>query len=405
MISARKKLKQAVYETAFKEVASAARDASVVSGLTHNFYRYPARFSPKFVRAAIQTFSKPGDWIIDPFAGGGTTLVEALVAGRNVLGVDISELAIFVCKAKTLHISDSDAEAVKIWVRYLPERLNMRLPSQYFNEYASAGYYRNIEGKRYWRLRKAIEQALVSITDLPNKRTQTFARCVILRTAQWALDSRKVLPSISSFRSEIVGRTFLMLSGALDLRANVPRNPSRRRPKTICLNRPAAGLEFEPIVKKIPPPALIMTSPPYPGVHVLYHRWQVDGRKETPAPFWIANQHDGAGLSHYALGDRKHPQLRTYFENLKASFESIANICGPKTAIVQMLAFAEPAWQLPHYLEIMKSCGLSEIRSWSKSNDSDGRLWRTIPRRKWYVQKNKDTRKPREVVLIHTKSI
>ncbi len=41
-----------------------------VSGLTHNFYRYSARFSPKFVREIIQVFSQPGDVILDPFVGG-----------------------------------------------------------------------------------------------------------------------------------------------------------------------------------------------------------------------------------------------------------------------------------------------------------------------------------------------
>lgn len=33
----------------------AARDKSRISGLTHNSYRYPARFSPKFVRAPGRT--------------------------------------------------------------------------------------------------------------------------------------------------------------------------------------------------------------------------------------------------------------------------------------------------------------------------------------------------------------
>jgi len=33
---------------------AAARDQAPVTGLTHNFYRYPARFSPRFVRAAIE---------------------------------------------------------------------------------------------------------------------------------------------------------------------------------------------------------------------------------------------------------------------------------------------------------------------------------------------------------------
>lgn len=41
-----------------------------VAGLSHGFYRYPARFSPLFARAAIETFTKPGDMIFDPFMGG-----------------------------------------------------------------------------------------------------------------------------------------------------------------------------------------------------------------------------------------------------------------------------------------------------------------------------------------------
>ena len=45
------------------DLVAAARDASPVVGLTHNFYRYPARFSPKFVRAAIEAFSAPDDLI------------------------------------------------------------------------------------------------------------------------------------------------------------------------------------------------------------------------------------------------------------------------------------------------------------------------------------------------------
>jgi len=65
---------------------------------------------------------------------------------------------------------------------------------------------------------------------------------------------------------------------------------------------------------------------PYPGVHVLYHRWQVDGRKEAPLPFMIANKLDGAGSSYYTMGDRKFPKLRTYFENIRRSMASAAEI-------------------------------------------------------------------------------
>src|SRR5437016_5046917 len=79
---------------------AAARDLDPVRGLTHGFYKYPARFSPLFVRAAIETFTSPTDFILDNHVGGGTTLVEGLALGRNAIGVDISALASFVASVK-----------------------------------------------------------------------------------------------------------------------------------------------------------------------------------------------------------------------------------------------------------------------------------------------------------------
>ena len=40
-----------------QRLAEAAHDQSRVKGLTHEFYRYPARFSPTFVRGAIEAFT------------------------------------------------------------------------------------------------------------------------------------------------------------------------------------------------------------------------------------------------------------------------------------------------------------------------------------------------------------
>jgi hypothetical protein len=49
-------------------LVAGACDTTPVRGLTHGFYKYPARFSPSFVRAAIETFTQPADvW----FAGNG----------------------------------------------------------------------------------------------------------------------------------------------------------------------------------------------------------------------------------------------------------------------------------------------------------------------------------------------
>ena len=58
--------------------------------LTHSIYYYPAKFIPQVVRFCIKEFTKPGDWIIDPFAGSGTVGLEAFLTGRNVILLELN---------------------------------------------------------------------------------------------------------------------------------------------------------------------------------------------------------------------------------------------------------------------------------------------------------------------------
>jgi DNA modification methylase len=68
-----------------------------------------------FARAAIEAFSQPGDLVLDPFMGGGTTLVEALASGRGAVGTDTSELAAFISHVKTTPLSEHDLGVVHSW--------------------------------------------------------------------------------------------------------------------------------------------------------------------------------------------------------------------------------------------------------------------------------------------------
>ena len=65
-----------------KLLSEAVHSKATVSGFTHNFYNYPARFSPLFAETVIDIFTEPGDLVLDPFMGGGTTLVAARLSGR-----------------------------------------------------------------------------------------------------------------------------------------------------------------------------------------------------------------------------------------------------------------------------------------------------------------------------------
>lgn len=76
--------------------------------LLHNLHPYPARFIPQIPRRAISRWSRAGDLVLDPFCGSGTTLLEALLAGRDSIGVDNNSVATLVASAKVANYSDSD---------------------------------------------------------------------------------------------------------------------------------------------------------------------------------------------------------------------------------------------------------------------------------------------------------
>lgn len=383
----------------WEKLSQAIHDQQPVSGLTHSFYKYPARFSPSFARQIILSFSQPGDLVFDPFMGGGTTLVEACALGRRALGSDINSLAVFLTQTKTSIFTRSELTNLQAWATELTPKLNLRRKSVHSRDWARLGYQRNISGRSTWPVRKTLELALRSIRHLDNECERRFARCALLRTAQWALDCREDIPCAKEIRERFLFFVEEMIVGARQFARAVRRNGPN--PEVVCLHKSAIGIEKEQAVKKMVAPTLILTSPPYPGVHVLYHRWQVLGRRETPAPFWIAGTLDGAGASFYTFGDRHQKRLSKYYDQARMAFTSVAKIAMRETVIAQMVAFSEPRRQLPAYLKVMEECGLTEQKVPQLANHDDGRVWRSVPNRKWYANKGGATGGSKEVVLFH----
>jgi hypothetical protein len=377
-----------------QRVVDAINYRGVVTGLTHDFYRYPARFSPMFARAVIEAFTEPGDTILDPFAGGATSLVEALALGRNAVGLDISRLAVFLARVKTSLLSKRDVDAVLNWAINVAPELSPQRPVRRHWEWMEAGYQQNLP----WRFRKVAEQALNSAGHLP-ERLEPVARCIVLKTLQWAVDCKKHVPSSADFRERILESAISVTDGLRELNARV--SSLKRTPAMIEMFQGSADA-----VSSVPsqllrehPPKLVITSPPYPGVHVLYHRWQVQGRKETSAPFWIANCLDGQGASFYTFGDRrnqKHEEM--YFQKLHAAFGDIRRVVRHDAFIVQLVGFADPDAQLSGYLRTMSEAGFEEHEL---TGHGPRQFWRSVPNRKWYTWLRDETRQTSEVLLIH----
>jgi DNA modification methylase len=67
---------------------------------SHNIHSFPAKFPPQLPRKFIEGLTTPGDVVLDPMMGSGTTVLEAYLSGRHGVGFDIDPLAFMLTKAK-----------------------------------------------------------------------------------------------------------------------------------------------------------------------------------------------------------------------------------------------------------------------------------------------------------------
>jgi len=363
-----------------------------VVGSTHTFYRYPARFSPQFARAVIERFSQPGDCVLDPFMGGGTSIVEALRTGRAAIGIDLNALACFVASVKTTPLSENDHDRILHWIATLDHRFDRRAkkPRERITNLPTAAY-------------SLLQEFASNIDTMPFRRQREFARCALLKTGQWALDCRDQLPTKRAFKDRLRVNTIDMLASirdfATDCRAaGFARNQITNQRRLLC--RSVLSIDARTaLLSEENRPKLVLTSPPYPGVHVLYHRWQINGRRETPAPYWLLSLNDGFGEAYYTLGGRSTTGVKNYFNSITQAFQSIRKAIHRQAHVVQLVAFAEKRSQLPLYLRAMREAGYMEVNDAITLRAS--RAWRTVPNRRWYSQMRLDHDAAREVLLIH----
>ena len=75
--------------------------------LTHNIHRYSGKFIPQIPARAISLLTQPGELVVDPYCGSGTTLLESALLGRRSVGVDINPLAVLIARVKMTPIPET----------------------------------------------------------------------------------------------------------------------------------------------------------------------------------------------------------------------------------------------------------------------------------------------------------
>lgn len=74
--------------------------AGTPAGSVHALHWFPGNFIPQIPAALIQVLSRPGETVLDPFSGSGTTAVEALRLGRKAVASDRLSPCMLIAHAK-----------------------------------------------------------------------------------------------------------------------------------------------------------------------------------------------------------------------------------------------------------------------------------------------------------------
>jgi DNA modification methylase len=373
-------------------IKEAANNKKNASEFTHGIYRYPASMSPILAREIILSFTKKNDIILDPFCGGGTTAIESILHGRKIICSDINSLASFITRTKATPLKEEVINKINEWSILTLERLEeyrkMEVPANFqINDNLHCR-------KTTWILEKLKDEVNLQ-TD---HQIRSIGNLILLSVGKKCYDcqdkplnpygliksfdkiSHLTIKSLAEYSTQCFNA-----SSKINLEDDI---------KIFCenaLNLP--NLIENNYVKKI---KLVLTSPPYPGVHILYHRWQIKGRRQSSLPFNLLNLNDGSPSSYYTLGAKTKKGYEFYFESINKIFLGLSEIISKNTIVVQVVSFTEPKWQLTKYLEAMDKAGYNEI--YLNSNKKEI-ITREVPNRKWYT--NLNDRKTIEYILFH----
>ncbi|MGH3000697.1 MAG: DNA methyltransferase, partial [Gaiellaceae bacterium] len=87
----------------------------------HRLHPYHGKFIPQLVEVLLDRYVAPGGHVLDPFAGSGTTLVQALESGYDATG---AELAAFNCLLMRVKTERYDVEALRDEIQDIVERID-----------------------------------------------------------------------------------------------------------------------------------------------------------------------------------------------------------------------------------------------------------------------------------------
>jgi len=262
-----------------------AFDGSVVRDLTHNLHPWPAKFIPEIPAGAIRALSKPGDLVLDPFGGCGTTALEAIRCGRRACSTDINPLAVQIAQAKCFAPTPTEVVEIKRWSK----ALRTVTPTPELLDAAPA-----IPNREYWFSTESVGELAYLLREirklgLARDFLEVVFAAIIVPISRQESETRYRRVERESSAADVLARFRRRLAASLEMAADLHRVLDRqpREARIECADARALGPVADQSVD------LAVFSPPYPNAfdYHLYHRFRL---------FWLG--HDPRPLKHQEIG-------------------------------------------------------------------------------------------------------
>jgi DNA modification methylase len=284
-------------------------DVPANTGL-HAIHPYPAKFIPQIPRQLIQLFDpEERGVLLDPFCGSGTTLVEAINAGREACGVDLNPLACLISRVKTTPLPcalDTIAKQVTARAQELLSSETLQVPC--------------IPRLDHWfkpDIQKALAVLIREISHIPSCSTrealQVALSSIIVRVSNQESDTRYAAVEKNASAHEVFGQFKRATSSLHQAITLLSDNLFRRLGTATVLNRDILTVTPDELPRNV---GLVVTSPPYPNAYEywLYHKYRM---------YWLGM--DPIEVRQREIGARPH-----YFRKQRqdeSDFERQMSIC------------------------------------------------------------------------------
>ncbi|NPA05803.1 MAG: site-specific DNA-methyltransferase [Chloroflexi bacterium] len=371
----------------------------------HRLHPFPAKFPPQLPRLFIQHLTEPGQTILDPMMGSGTTLLEAQHLHRQALGNDIDPLALTLVAAKSQ--PPTAAQWARTWPTLIAQGQDWMRREQALRRIHQKRF--DAETQRflnYWFLpetQRALLALTLAIEQITELKLRRFARVIFSSLIIAKSGSVAQARDLSHTRPHRVERPPKPVFDLFAQKAQRAERMLRSRQEASHVTSRIIEADAQRMPWKSSSIDLVVTSPPYAAnaidymrahkftlvwwgysVHQLRNRRRgyiggeaIQGQRGSRLP----NKAEEVIEDIAAIDTKKASSLRRYFTEMRNVFQEIARVIRPggfAIIVVGDSTMRGRSTRTPEVLAVLgEDAGLQHIGTGKRMLDRDRRMMPT----------------------------